>query len=92
MTGVEPPGHKDTKGFPSPGLRCLGAFVVILLSVLSVPAFAVQWTVGVYMCADNGMNDQADIDIAEMEQVGSTEEVNVAVQVDRAARDPRSSM
>ena len=41
------------------------------------------------MCADNGMSDQADIDIAEMEQVGSTDEVNVVVQVDRAARDPR---
>ncbi len=41
------------------------------------------------MCADNGMNDQADIDIAEMEQVGSTDDVNVVVQVDRAARDSR---
>ena len=41
------------------------------------------------MCADNGMNDQAGIDIAEMEQVGSTDEVNVVVQVDRAALDPR---
>ena len=67
----------------------LRPFVLLALSVLCFPAFAVQWTVGVYMCADNGMNDQADIDIAEMEQVGSTEEVNVAVQVDRAARDPR---
>jgi hypothetical protein len=62
---------------------------VILLSVLSVPAAAAEWTVGVYMCADNGMNDQADIDIAEMEQVGSTDQVNVVVQVDRAARDSR---
>jgi hypothetical protein len=61
----------------------------MLLFLLSVPAVAAQWTVGVYMCADNGMNDLADIDIAEMKQVGSTEEVNVVVQVDRAARDPR---
>ena len=60
-----------------------------LLSALAIPAAAAQWTVGVYMCADNGMNDQADIDIAEMQQVGSTEEVNVVVQVDHAARDPR---
>ncbi len=67
----------------------LRPFVLFVLSVLFLPAFAAQWTVGVYMCADNGMNDQADIDIAEMEQVGSTEEVNVVVQVDRAARDPR---
>jgi hypothetical protein len=63
--------------------------VVILLSVLFVPASAAQWTVGVYMCADNGMNDVADIDIAEMKQVGSTDQVNVVVQVDRSARDPR---
>jgi len=35
------------------------------------------------------MNDVADVDIAEMKQVGSTEEVNVVVQVDRSARDPR---
>jgi hypothetical protein len=61
--------------------------VVIFLSVL--PASAAQWTVGVYMCADNGMNDVADLDIAEMEQVGSTDEVNIVVQVDRAARDTR---
>ena len=74
---------------PNPRPWCLGAFVVIFLSVLFAPASAAQWTVGVYMCADNGMNDQADIDIAEMEQVGSTGNVNVVVQVDRAARDPR---
>jgi hypothetical protein len=67
----------------------LRPFVLLVLSLLFLPSFAAQWTVGVYMCADNGMNDQADIDIAEMERVGSTEEVNVAVQVDRAARDPR---
>lgn len=67
----------------------LRPLVLLILSVLFLPAAAAQWTVGVYMCADNGMNDQADIDIAEMQQVGSTEEVNVVVQVDRAARDPR---
>jgi len=67
----------------------LRPLVLLILSVLFLPAAAAQWTVGVYMCADNGMSDQADIDIAEMQQVGSTEEVNVVVQVDRAARDPR---
>jgi hypothetical protein len=67
----------------------LRPFVLLVLLVLFLPTFAAQWTVGVYMCADNGMNDLADIDIAEMKQVGSTEEVNVVVQVDRTARDPR---
>jgi hypothetical protein len=82
----EPQKHKETGGRDPWSSLCLGV-LVILLSV--VPASAAQWTIGVYMCADNGMNDQADIDIAEMEQVGSTDQVNVVVQVDRAARDPR---
>jgi len=62
---------------------------MVALALLLLPASAAQWTVGVYMCADNGMNDVADLDIAEMEQVGSTDQVNVVVQVDRAARDSR---
>jgi len=86
-SGVEPRRHKDIKSPDSGFSLCLGVLVVILLSVL--PASAAQWTVGVYMCADNGMNDIADVDIAEMEQVGSTAEVNIVVQVDRSARDPR---
>ncbi|MEO0085826.1 MAG: clostripain-related cysteine peptidase, partial [candidate division WOR-3 bacterium] len=43
--------------------------------------------VGIYMCADNGMNDQAYADLAEMMRIGSSSEVNVVVQVDNAARD-----
>ena len=39
------------------------------------------------MCADNGMNDQAYDDLAEMKAIGSTGEVNIIVQVDNAARD-----
>ena len=85
--GVQPQRLKDTKVPDSWSSLCLGVLVVILLSVL--PASAAQWTIGVYMCADNGMNDVADVDIAEMKQVGSTGEVNVVVQVDRSARDPR---
>lgn len=67
----------------------LPVFILLALALLPPPASAAQWTVGVYMCADNGMNDVADVDIAEMKQVGSTDEVNVVVQVDRSARDPR---
>jgi hypothetical protein len=51
------------------------------------PALAAQWTVGIYMCADNGMNDLAYEDLAELQRIGSTSEVNVVVQVDNAARD-----
>jgi len=64
-------------------------FVLLALTLMLLPASAAQWTVGVYMCADNGMSDVADLDIAEMEKVGSTNDVNVVVQVDRAAQDPR---
>jgi hypothetical protein len=67
----------------------LPTLVLVGLVLLLLPASAAQWTVGVYMCADNGMSDVADLDIAEMEQVGSTDQVNVVVQVDRAARDFR---
>jgi hypothetical protein len=74
---------------PNRGHWCLTALVVMLLSAPLFPAYAAQWTIGIYMCADNGMNDVADVDIAEMKRVGSTDEVNVVVQVDRAARDPR---
>jgi hypothetical protein len=79
--GIQPPGHRLAE---KPGI-----WIVVLLSALSVPALAARWTVGVYMCADNGMSEAADLDIAEMKQVGSTSEVSVVVQVDRAARDPR---
>lgn len=58
----------------------------LLLLALS-PLRGAEWTVGVYMCADNGMSDQSYRDIAEMCAVGSTGEVNIVVQVDRPARD-----
>ncbi len=70
-------------------LRVLDSRLQVLLwcLVFFYSGFAAQWTVGVYMCADNGMNDQAYVDLAEMKSVGSTEEVNIVVQVDNAARD-----
>jgi len=60
-------------------------FLALLLLVGAAPA--AQWTIGIYMCADNGMNDQAYVDLAEMMAIGSTSEVNIVVQVDNAARD-----
>ncbi len=58
----------------------------LLLSLGSWTA-AAQWTVGVYMAADNGLADQSYLDLAEMMEVGSSSEMNVVVQVDRPARD-----
>lgn len=59
---------------------------VFLLCLFSA-ATAAQWTVGVYMCADNGMSDLAYLDIVELERIGSTSQVNIVIQVDNAARD-----
>lgn len=39
-----------------------------------------QWTVLVYMVGDNNLSDAAWADINEMEEVGSTDQVQVAVQ------------
>ena len=41
------------------------------------------WTVMVYLDADNNLEDAGIADFNEMEQVGSTAEVNVVVQMDR---------
>ncbi|HDQ98924.1 MAG TPA: hypothetical protein ENN51_01360 [candidate division WOR-3 bacterium] len=63
------------------------AGTAVLLLALFLPAFAAEWTVGIYMAADNSLNDQAYADIAEMMEIGSTSEVNIVVQVDQVARD-----
>ena len=60
---------------------------VLLTAILVLPATATEWTVGVYMCADNGMNEQSYADIAELAETGSSQDVNFVVQVDRSATD-----
>jgi hypothetical protein len=44
-----------------------------------------EWTILGYLAGDNNLSGAAIDDINEMEIVGSTKEVNVVVQVDRAA-------
>mgnify|MGYP003897968637 CR=1 FL=1 len=43
-----------------------------------------KWTVMVYMCADNNLESAAIADMNELEEVGSTDEVRILVQIDRA--------
>ena len=43
-----------------------------------------QWTFMVYMAGDNNLSAAGDIDLAEMRQVGSSPEVNIVVQFDKA--------
>jgi cysteine peptidase C11 family protein len=46
------------------------------------------WTVMVFMAADATLEPYADIDISEMEAVGSGRKLNVVVQIDRGVADP----
>lgn len=45
-----------------------------------------KWTVMVYICADNDLDSYALADINEMEQLGSNDDVNILVQIDRRER------
>lgn len=54
-------------------------FLIIIPFIL----FARDWTVLVYMAADNSLAQWADSDLVEMESVGSSSNVAVIVQVDK---------
>jgi len=65
-------------------------FVLIILSISLTGCFlfpprdnTTEWTVMVYLDADNNLESAGIDDINEMEIVGSTTEVNIVVQVDR---------
>lgn len=62
-------------------------WLAIVSSLILAPSWAwaaAKWTVMVYMAADNNLEQAAIDDINEMEQIGSTPDVQVVVQVDRA--------
>ncbi|MCD4651291.1 MAG: hypothetical protein K8S56_05835 [Candidatus Cloacimonetes bacterium] len=46
------------------------------------------WTILVYMAADNGLSQNADIDINEMEAASFPADIQVVVQIDRPASAP----
>jgi hypothetical protein len=58
-----------------------------LLTILLFPSllFCIDWTVMVYMCADNSMHEQSYVDIDEMTQIGSSDKVKIIIQVDNIA-------
>ena len=43
-----------------------------------------NWTLMVYLCGDNNLDAAGMTDVVEMKEVGSTPEINVLAQVDRA--------
>lgn len=68
--------------------RYLILATILCLFVLSLGTAGAQsgdtWTILVYMEADNNLEGDALVDIQEMEYVGSSDEVNFVVQIDRA--------
>lgn len=65
-------------------------FFLLILSVSLTGCFlfppidkTVEWTVMVYLAADNDLESAGIKDINEMEMVGSTSEINIVVQADR---------
>jgi hypothetical protein len=68
---------------------------IILTVLLAAPfltqwsrAQDIQWTIMVYMAADNNLEDMSVHDFEEMSQVGSTESVKIVVQYDRKPGEP----
>jgi len=65
-------------------------FVLLILSISLTGCFlfppkdnTAEWTVMVYLDADNNLESAGIDDINEMEMVGSTSDVNIVVQIDR---------
>ncbi len=56
----------------------------VTITTHTAPELA-DWTILVYMGADNNLEEAALLDINEMELVGSNEHVNVVVELDRSA-------
>ncbi len=46
-----------------------------------------KWTVMVWMAGDNDLEEFGDRDIAEMKRIGSNDDINVVVQLDRMSDD-----
>src|SRR5436189_6054940 len=69
----------------------IGAVLVLVVGALLAPlllapparAVTAEWTIMVYMDADNNLEDVGVADFLEMASVGSTSLVNIVVQFDR---------
>lgn len=75
-----------SRSLPSSSLRwlLLAGIAVLTAACTSSPPPPVAWTLMVYMEADNNLELDALLDLFEMEMVGSSDEVHVLVQIDRA--------
>lgn len=70
------------------GRRFIFQILFILLGSLSLHAQGVkEWTVLVYLNADNDLYKYGFLNMFQMEQVGSTDQMNVVVQFDHETRN-----
>jgi hypothetical protein len=60
---------------------------MLMCVLLAIPVLLIaqEWTMLVYIAADNDLAQWADSDLVEMEQFGSTPDVSVVVQIDKPA-------
>jgi hypothetical protein len=56
---------------------------ILLLLITPLILVARDWTVLVYMAADNGLAPWADLDLIEMQEIGSNDDITILVQVDK---------
>lgn len=65
--------------------------VMFLVLSLSIPSFAQQtvnnWTIMVFLNGDNNLYEDAINDLNEIETIGSTQDVNIIVQMDLVSSD-----
>ncbi|PLX20008.1 MAG: hypothetical protein C0601_00345 [Candidatus Muiribacterium halophilum] len=61
--------------------------LILIITILAVSSFAASkdWTIMVFLNADNNLERFGIADFNEMETVGSTNDVNIIVQLDRAS-------
>lgn len=60
------------------------SIALVFVVAISSPALAIkEWTVMVYMAADNNLEPAAINDLNEMETAGSSADVDIVVQIDR---------
>ncbi|MFN0120168.1 MAG: clostripain-related cysteine peptidase [Blastocatellia bacterium] len=52
-----------------------------------MPNAAKRWTVMVYLAGDNDLDEFGTVDMMEMKQVGSTDDINIVTQFDSAGPD-----
>lgn len=65
-------------------LLLIGILVILIWGAGGVMAQSASWTVMVYIEGDNNLEGDALTDIQEMEIIGSSDDVNIVVQIDRA--------